>query len=173
MSTLARSLVPALVLSAALLGGCASGPRPILGKNMFGSSYTPPLGKNRFVDRGLIIVVDKVANGSWGQHFFAQVTVRNQGVDEAVFDPAEIELMVPETGMTYNHITKDKSSVTVPLGYNLMSKTTLKPGRAVSGSLWFLTQAFQATAKTLQVSYKDQNLTFPPPEAAAPHGKED
>jgi hypothetical protein len=173
MCTALRPIALTLLVATTALGGCASGPRPILGKNMFGSRYTPPLGKNRFKDHGMVIVVDKIANGPWGQHFFAQVTVRNLGTEEAVFDPAEIELLVPETGMTYSHITKDKTSVTVPLGYNLMGKTTLKPGRAVSGSLWFLTQAFEATAKTLQVSYKNQNLTFPPPEAVAPASKED
>lgn len=153
-----------LVLGAAL-AACASGPRPLLRGGLFPSTYAPPVGQNRFKDHHLIITVEKIANGAMATNFFAQVTVRNLGTEVAVFDPAEIEILVPETGLTYEHITKDKTTVTVPLGFNLMGRTTLKPGRTITGSLWFMTPAYKAEAKTVQLSYRDQTLTFPPPVA--------
>jgi hypothetical protein len=161
-----RNVLPVLILAASAVsfGGCASGPRPVLRGGMWPSSYTPPVGHNQLRDRNFVVTIDRINNGGMATNFFAQITVRNIGDQTAVFDPAEIELLVPETGMTYQHITKDKSSVTVPLGFNLMSATTIKPGHMIAGSLWFQTPPYKAEAKTVQLSYRDQQLNFPPEE---------
>jgi hypothetical protein len=167
-----RPLVPALVVFATL-AGCASGPRPVLRGGMWPSSYTPPVGHNQIADHEFVVTVSRINNGGMATNFFAEITVRNVGNSPGVFDPADIELLVPETGMTYQHITKDKTSVTVPLGFNLMSATRLKPGQMIAGSLWFQTPPYKAEAKTVQLSYHDHQLTFPPALENAADKKED
>jgi hypothetical protein len=160
MNRIAASLA---VLTLASLGaGCASGPRAVLRGGMWPSSYTPPVGHNQIADKEFVVTINRINNGGMATNFFAEITVRNVGGSAALFDPADIELLVPETGMTYQHITKDKSSVTVPLGFNLMSATRIKPGQMIAGSLWFQTPPYKAEAKTVQLSYHEQQLNFPP-----------
>jgi hypothetical protein len=145
-----------------LATGCATGPQPVLRGGMWGGSYTPPLGHNVLKHDGFVVTVDKIYNGGMATHIFAQVTVRNVGQTTRAFDPADIEIVFPATGMTYQHITKDKSSVTVPLGFNLMSLTTIKPGHMISGSLWFPTPPYKAEARRIQLSYHERTLELPP-----------
>lgn len=156
-----KNLFLALSLGTLLIG-CGGANHAILRGGMWPSSYQPPVGSNHFRDSNLIITIDKISNGGMATNFFAQVTVRNEGATPTVFDPGEIEITVPETGMTYEHITKDRQSVTVPIGYNLMGSTTVKPGRTITGSLWFMTPTYKAVAKTLQVDYRNHSLVFPP-----------
>jgi len=166
------SILSILTLATAL-GGCASGPRPLLRGGMWPSSYTPPVGHNQLADRNFVVTVNRINNGGMATNFFAEITVRNVGGATAVFDPAEIELLVPETGMTYQHITKDKTSVTVPLGFNLMSATRIRPGQMIAGSLWFQTPPYKAEAKTVQLSYREHQLNFPPEQPELSNAKKD
>src|SRR5207248_1558341 len=60
----------------------------------------------------------------------------------------------------YFRVTKDKTSVNVPVGLSLLSPLTLRPGQKTAGTLWFPTPSDGVTARTLQLSYRGQVLHF-------------
>ena len=74
----------------------------------------------------------------------------------------EVELQVPETGLTYFHVTRNAELVSTPPGINVFLKTNLRPGQATQATLWFKTPQGKAEAKTLDVRYHDKTLHFPP-----------
>ncbi len=152
-----------LALSAILsTAGCRHGPKAYLLEGLYGDEYFPRLGANELKDPTFAVVLQRLHSGGMETNIFADITVQNVGAAEAEFDPAQIELLVPETGITYFHLTKDKSTVSVPVGLNLISRTTLRPGQKTAGLLFFPTPQGKALVKTLEVSYRGQKLLLAP-----------
>src|SRR5262245_44502188 len=111
--------------------GCATAPAgpeiAYLNKcgSFFCDPYLPPAGQNQLVAGRITVTIDKVAVGGNKTDFLFDVTVRNSGAEEIAFDPASIEILVPDTGLTYYHISKDRNLVNVPMGLNLITPIRL------------------------------------------------
>jgi hypothetical protein len=161
------ALCAALLLGAAALG-CSSSNSMLLEGGLFGSDYKPKPGQNEFRDDKLTITLDEIKNGGMGTDFAIHATVRNVSNAEVTFDPGEVELQIPETGLTYFHVTRNAELVSTPPGINVFLKTNLRPGQATQATLWFKTPQGKAEAKTLDVRYHDKTLHFPPgPQTAS------
>ncbi len=105
------------------------------------------------------MTLDAIHAGGFNKDFGIDVTLRAQR-----FDPGEVEVTVPGTGISYFHVSKDKSQVTVPAGWTVLLPTTLRPGQAVKGLLWFQTEMGGAKVKSLDVSYRGQVHKYPAAE---------
>lgn len=155
------TLCSALLLSTAGLG-CSSSNKMLLEGGLFGSDYKPKAGQNEFKNDKLTITLDSIENGGMGTDFAIRATVRNISGAEAMFDPGEVEVQIPETGLSYFHVTRNAELVSTPPGLVVFLKTKLRPGQATQGTLWYKTPQGKAEAKTLDVRYLDQVLHFPP-----------
>ena len=173
MRTLPRALLTAAAAAAlyATLGACAPGSRMLLEGGMFGNDYTPPAIANTFDDGTFLLTLASIKNGGMGTDFAIELTVRNVGKQEATFDPGEVEIHVPETGLSYFHVTRNSNVISVPPGINVFMKTSLRPGQAMQAMLWYKTPQGKAEAKTLDVIYAGKTLHFPP-RVATPRADE-
>ena len=168
MRTLPRALLTAAAAAAlyATLGACAPGSRMLLEGGMFGNDYTPPAIANTFDDGTFLLTLASIKNGGMGTDFAIDLTVRNVSQTEATFDPGEVEIHVPETGLSYFHVTRNANLVSVPPGIDVFMKSSLRPNQAMQAMLWFKTPQGKAEAKTLEVIYKGKTRHYPPRPAA-------
>ena len=157
-----------LILIAVFMAGCAGGNKMLLEGGLFGDEYKPKGAPNQLKDGDLVVTIDTIKNGAMGTDFGIDCTVRNTGVGTLSFDPGEVEIQIPQTGLTYFHVSKNANLVSVPPGINVLLKGDLKPGQAMEGMLWFKTAQGKAEAKTLDVMFHGHTLHFPP---AAPSAK--
>jgi hypothetical protein len=151
------------LLLVVLLTGCAtgSGSKYLLDGGWFGGKYTPPPTRNRFSDGTFKVTIDAIRAGGFNKDFGIDVTVRNVSMRPERFDPGEVEVTVPETGISYFHVSKDRSHVTLPAGWTVLLPTTLRPGQAVKGLLWYQTPMGAAKVKSLDVSYRGATFKYP------------
>jgi hypothetical protein len=75
------------------------------------STVRPSPGRNQLVGGPIQVTVQHFEPGAGWTNFYAQVMVRNNGVSVVEFDRADIELVIVDSGISYFHVTKDKSSV--------------------------------------------------------------
>ncbi len=151
-----RSLITAIALFA--LAGCGG----VLGVGYFGlSSYTPRVGTNQLKDAAMLVTVDKVWSGGFNTNIYLDVTVRNQSFKPADFDPADMVLIIRDTGISYFHVTKNNPSPNIPPGVQVMPRLQLVGGQAVRGMLMFTTNVGDAKMKALDIAYRAAMVHFP------------
>lgn len=102
------------------------------------------------------ITITKMYNGSYGNGYFCEAIVKNTGNKESVFDPNELEL-VNETGITFFYATRDGKEPPPDMN-DLITKITLKSGRATEGRLLFPTTAGKAYDDKLTLFWKDVKI---------------
>ena len=107
------------------------------------------------------VIIDDIQTGGQYTNYFLNVKIKNTGSKEAVFDSGILELVDPDSGLTFYSISKDKSSISVPVQMsNLITTASLKPDRMIAGMLWFTTQPRAANCKKLRLYYGDQFIDF-------------
>ena len=156
----------ASVLFASACATSNSENKVLLEAGLFGNDYRPPDGANQLMVGTCQVTLEKLKNGGMGTDFGIDVNVRNIGSKNTVFDPAEIEIQIPESGLSYFHVTRNANLVNTPPGINVLLKTELRPGQAIEGMLWYKTPPGKAEVKSLDVNYRTTTLHFPPAPAA-------
>ena len=161
-----------LALTLALFAG-ACGPKKIyvVGKSMYGGAYKPHEAETATLTDGpLEVTIHKFRTGGYFTNVFVDIRVRNNGTSEAPFDPGQVELVFPTSGISYYHISRDKTTISTPVGMAaVMMPTMIGPGRAIEGTLMFATA--QGAAKKIpavQIIYNGQSLFFGDTMAAQP-----
>ena len=150
-----------IALHGLVLLGCASEKGYLFAPGRWQQKYTPPAELTHFSDGVFDITVESL--GANPSVFFADLVVRNSSAEAAVFDPALFELKVVDTGITYFHFSKDKTSVEVPASNrHFLLPVTLKPGQATKGSLLFEVAANEAHAQAVELSYHGVMYRYPP-----------
>ncbi len=112
-------------------------------------------------NNGFQIIIDDVKSGGLSTNYFMDIKIRNVGNSKRFFDSGELELVNSKSGLTFYSVSKDKSSISVPVGMaNLITKTAINPGRMIAGMLWFTTPAHKADARELTMYYGEKSINL-------------
>ncbi|MEY8214556.1 MAG: DUF4352 domain-containing protein [Colwellia sp.] len=124
------------------------------------TTYQPKAGSS-FDTPELKINVEKFGSGGAGTNYFLSLNVENLTSKETKFDSSELELINKDTGISYYSISRDLTEL--KLNYSslhIITSTTLKPNRKISGYVLFPTARGKADADELELIYQDRKIAF-------------
>jgi len=147
---IALSCIGFLVCSI-LLGGCST----MYGKSMMKAQkihkYSYPRTQTLRNDK-FEISLTMVYSGNQRMNYYVFMRVKNISEEKAVFNSEELELLEPNSGLSFYSVSKDKETVETSGMYSdLITNMTLKPGRMTEGFVIFITRKGRATADNLEL----------------------
>ena len=129
--------------------------------------YVPSGASGAFVAGPLSITISRV----WGRRFtpggpvniVVELNIRNAADDEAPFDAASLELLLPETSSSFRSVIgdPDTAAVLIPGTIRPLSAHRLRAGEVLVGVVWYQLPDMEFI-RTLQLSYASATITLAP-----------
>ena len=138
-----------VAISGLLFTGCVSVDSAQIEQQKVGV-YSVPL---QFKTEQFQIKIGKMYNGSYAESYFCEAIVKNIGTEEAEFDPSVFELE-NEEGITFYYATADENQSREINMQDLITKISLKAGKAIEGRFYFPTTMGKANDPKLVLTYK-------------------
>ena len=113
------------------------------------------------ISNQLKIVVNRISTGTYNTNYFIDIRIKNNSTKNILFDSGDLSVKKLSNEISYFSISKDKDSVTVPVGSgNILTRINLEPGQATEGRIWISTQNGEADGSPIELHFKGATLKY-------------